>query len=161
MANDILQKPSTQINWGSVGGETYTMTLANLANGAGRMGVKFDLTAVHATRWRVYYKTKSQVAPTFQNVIEIYVAYSHDDAIFDGEHTGADAAMASVEQLPNMQLIHVHSCRNNTNDQWSGGIFHMQTRYGAPLVFNDSGQAFTNVAADHELIFEPIIDEIQ
>lgn len=161
MANEVLQKPSTQINWGSVGGETYVMTLANLANGVARMGVKHDFGVIHATRWRVYYHTHSQVGPTFRAPIEIYMAYSHDNATFDGEHTGADANLGSLEQLPNMQLIHVHSCLNNADDQWSGGIFHVQTQYGAPVISNASGQQFTNVAADHELIIEPVIDEIQ
>lgn len=161
MANEILQKPDTQINWGSVGGEDHVMTLLNMANGAGREGDEHDFGAVHATRWRVYYHTELAVGPTFGAPIEIYMAYSHDAAIYDGEHSGADGVMASAEQLPNMQLIHVHSCLNNVVDQWSGGIFHLQTRYGAPLVYNNSGQAFENAAADHELIFEPIIDEIQ
>ncbi len=160
MPNEILQKPNSQINWGPAGA-TYAMTLANMLNNVGREGVKHDFGAIHATRWRCYYRTKSQVAPTFQDVIEVYMAYSHDDATFDGEHGGADGALASVEQLPNFQLIHVHSCRNNAASQNSGSIFHVQTRYGAPAIMNRSGQQFTNVQADHELIFEPIIDEIQ
>lgn len=160
MANLILQKPGTQINWGIVGA-THAMTLANLANAAGRMGVKHDCTAVHAQRWRWYYMVKFQVAPTAGNTVDLYMAYSHDNALFDGEHTGADAALASTEQLPNMQYIGSHVCRNNTNSQWSGGIFFMDSRYIAPTVYNDSGQAFTNVQADHELIIEPIPDEIQ
>ncbi|KKN63608.1 hypothetical protein LCGC14_0500570 [marine sediment metagenome] len=160
MANEILQKPSTQINWGP-GGATYAMTLLNMLNNVGRMGVKHDNGAVHATRWRWYYTVRFQIAPTFGNVVEIHIAYSHDNTLFDGEHTGTDAAMASAEQLPNMQWIGNHICRNNAVAQWSGGIFHMQTRYCAPLVYNISGQQFTNAAAEHELILEPIIDEIQ
>ena len=160
MANQILQLPGTQITWGSVGGETETMTLANLANGAVREGEEHDFGALHAMRWRLFYKVDFAVAPTAGEVVEIYMAWSHDGTAYDGDHGGADAAGA-VADLPNMKLVHIHVCKNNTDNQWSGSIIFVETRWGAPAVYNDSGQALTNVAGDQELILEPLIDEIQ
>lgn len=160
MPNEILQKPGTQINWGSAGGETEAMTLANLANGAVREGEEHDFGATHAMRWRLFYKVDFAVAPTAGEVVEIYFAWSHDGTSYDGDHGGADAAGA-VADLPNMKLVHVHVCKNNTDNQWSGGIMFVETRWGAPAVYNNSGQALTNAAADQELILEPLIDEIQ
>ena len=161
MANEILQKPSTQVNWGSAGGETHTLTIANLANGAGRVGVKHDCGATHAQRWRWYAKLDFNVAPTAGNTVDFYMAFSHDNTNFDGDHGGADAALGSTTQLPNMQYIGSHVCLNNTDNQWSGGIFFMDSRYVAPCIYNASGQLLTNAAADQEFIIEPIIDEIQ
>ena len=160
MPHEVLQKVDTQINWGSVGGETETMTLANLANGAVREGEEHDFGATHSLRWRLYYKVKFAVAPAAGEIVEIYMAWSHDGALYDGLHGGADGAGATTK-LPNFHLVHTHICTNDGNDQWSGTVMFNQTEWGAPAVYNNSGQAFTNVAADHELILEPLIDEIQ
>jgi len=160
MANEVLEKVGTQINWGSAGGETETMTLANLANTGVREGEEHDFGATHAQRWRLYYKVDFAVAPTAGEVVEIYFAWSHDGTSYDGDHGGADAGGA-VADLPNMHLVHTHICKNNTDNQWSGTVMFAQGRYGAPCIYNNSGQAFVNVAGDHELILEPLIDEIQ
>ena len=37
----------------------------------------------------------------------------------------------------------------------------VETQWGAPAVYNNSGQAFTNDTGVHELILEPLIDEVQ
>ena len=161
MANEILDKQGTQINWGSNGGETETLTLASLANAAGRMGEEHDFGATHAARWRWYLRLDFAVAPTLGKTFQLYFAWSHDGAIYDGEVSGADGALADVDQLPRLHWVGNLVCDDDTDPQYAGGVMYAQSRYGVPVVYNDSGQALTAATADQELILEPWPVEVQ
>jgi len=160
MTKEVLQKTGAEITWGSAGGESEVLTLANLATTGVREGEEHDFTDTHAPCYMLFFRTDFAAAPTAGLIVEIYFAWSHDGTLYDGVHGGADAGGATTK-LPNMHLVHVHICTNDTDEQYSSAIISAPSRYGAPAVYNASGQTMQNTAANHELILVPLIPEIQ
>jgi len=165
MANEVLVKQGTDIVWKNSGGD-YAITLASLADDAGRCGVKADLGSTFAPRYAVTAEFNLDVAPTAGTVIEIWWAASHDDTTFPGGATGTDAAYkAGEEDEWKKQLLRVGSvvCTNDADAvvQTQTFIFSPPTRYGCPVVINKAGQAFEGDEDSHQLTLTPLIDEVQ
>jgi hypothetical protein len=165
MPNEILIKQGTSKTWKAAGGD-YAITLASLANGAGRCGQKCDLGAAMAARYAFAVEINLDAAPTAGNLIEVYWAPSHDGATFPGGATGTDAAYKAGEEDEWKKQLMLVGCVVVTNDadavvQTQVFVFAPPARYGCPIVVNKSGQAFEGDNDAHRITLTPLVDEVQ
>lgn len=162
MPNEILEKQGTAIAIKESGG-TVVFTPKNIANNTGRMSASIDLGAKFADRYAVECQSKLQVAPTAGLGIEVHWATSKDNAVWPGKVTGSDAAYPATIDDNKKQLGQLGSltCHNTTDAQIKTLGLRPIGRYGVIVWINKTGQALTNVAADHIVTLTPIIDEIQ
>jgi hypothetical protein len=159
VANEILVKQGTDIVWTSAGGDEV-ITLTSLADGAGRMGEEHDFGATFAARYRVSIELDFNAAPTAGLLVDLFWSSSHDGTDYDAECTGADAAFAIADRF-RLHYIGSLVCTNDTDPQRQSWVFFLPARYGLPVVYNQSGQALTNVGTDQIITVTPLIDEIQ
>jgi len=160
MANEILQKQGTDVEWTSAGGDEV-ITLTSLADGNGRMGEEHDFGATHAPRVRISLEVDFNVAPTAGESVDVYWSSSHDGTDYDGECTGADAAYNSEDDMNRLHYVGSLIASNDTDPQRASWVFFLPARYGLPVVSNQSGQALTNVGTDQIVIVTPLVDEVQ
>ena len=179
MANEILIKDSTQIVWADVtdfGGSpvarTVQIDLTSLANGAARQGVKVDLGALRATRQDATLRIELDVAAASGATVSLWWApspsgtagtanpggVSGTDAAYTG--TAGDSLADSIQQL---QWVGALVCTSDADTviQQQTFSFAPLSRYGSPVVYNTSGQAFEGDAVEMSIIFTPVIDEVQ
>lgn len=162
------QSQSGVITWKATGGDK-TLTLTNMANAAGRAGQSIDLATLRhpsgpfaglkfPRRLVMRLKTKIQANPTVNLPVDLYWAGSPDGLTFPGRVTGADAAF-TVVRAP--QLLYVGSIPAvaDTDLQDMAFAFSVNTRYGCPVVINNSGAALSNTAGDHLLELYELLDE--
>jgi hypothetical protein len=165
MAREILIKQGTSKTWKASGGDK-TITLAGLANGAGRCGQTIDLGATFAREYLLTVEINLDTAPTAGETIEVHWAPSHDNTTFPGGATGTDAAYKAGEedewktQLMLLGAVVVTADADSVV-QTQGFIFSPPARYGCPVILNKSGVAFEGDNDDHQLTLTPIVDELQ
>ena len=165
MSNEILVKQGTNKVWKNSGGD-YAISLASIAAGAGRCGVKGDLGAAFAGRYAVTVEINMDVAPTAGGCIEIYWAPSHDNSTFPGGATGTDAAYKAAEEDEWKKQLLLIGCVVVTADadavvQTQVFVFSPPARYGCPVVINKTDQAFEGDEDSHQITLTPLIDEVQ
>jgi hypothetical protein len=160
MPREILQKQGTDVVWTSAAGDEL-LTLTSLADGNGRAGDEHDFGATHPQRIRISLEVDFNVAPTAGEVMEVFWASSHDGTDYDGEVSGTDAAYNSEDDAKRLHYVGVLVASNDTDPQRASWVFFLPARYGAPVVFNQSGQALTATGTDQILTVTPLIDEIQ
>jgi hypothetical protein len=165
MANEVLIKQGTGKVWKASGGD-YAITLASLADNAGRCGVKGDFGAKFAARYAVTLEVNMDVAPTAGKTIELYWAPSRDNATFPGGATGTDAAYKPGEVDEWKKQLLLVGCLVVTNDaetvvQTQVFVFSPPARYGCPVVVNKTGQTLEGNDNAHKITFTPLVDEVQ
>ena len=159
MANEILAKPKTPV--------TVTITLTSLADTAARMSDSVDLGAVTSQRWCVRLECEIEVAPVAGELVEVYLAFSDDDAKWPGGVTGSDAAYKGGEesewakQLDFLDSLKVTADGDGTDQVAVLNSFMPLAQYVTVVVKNEAGQAFSDTAGDHIVTLIPITDEIQ
>jgi len=155
---DILQKQDTSLVWD--GGAGLDLTLAGLANGAGRQGESHDFGALFPQYVRVELRMVFAVNPTAGNVVEVWWASSIDGTNFDGECTGSDAAFATATKRFRLHYVGALSASADTDPQRQSWLFALPARYGAPVIWNASGQALTATEADQVLTVTPLPGDV-
>lgn len=165
MPNEVLVKQGTGKVWKKTGGD-YAITLAGLADGAGRCGGAGDFGAAFAARYAVTLELNMDVAPTAGKTVELYWAPSHDGTTFPGGATGTDAAYKPGEEDEWKKQLLPIGCLVVTNDaetvvQTQVFVFSPPARYGCPVVVNKTGQALDESDASHKITLTPLIDEVQ
>ena len=161
MSREIKIKQGTNIVWKASGGD-YAITLASLADDAGRCGVKADLGSTFAEAYRVCAEFNLDVAPAAGESVELWWASSHDNTTFPGGATGTDAAYkAGEEDEWKGQMTFIGAVRvtadADTVVQTQGLVFSPSARYGCPVIINKSGQAFEGDDDSHQITFTPLI----
>lgn len=157
--SSVKQTQGTTITWTSSGGDKV-LTLTSLATATGRMGASNDFGATFPERVRVELTVDFNVAPTAGNVINVYWSSSQGGTNFDGECTGSDAAYSNTNDLRRLHWVGALSASNDTDLQRASWVFFLPARYGLPVVFNNSGQALTNVGTDQTVKVTPLIGDI-
>lgn len=165
MANEVLVKQGAGKVWKQSGGD-YAITLASLADGAGRCGAGGDLGATFAARYAVTLQLNLDVAPTAGKTVELYWAASRDGSTFPGGATGTDAAYKPGEVDEWKKQLLLIGCLVVTNDaeavvQTQVFVFSPPARYGCPVVINKAGQALENNDNSHRITLTPLVDEVQ
>jgi hypothetical protein len=131
--------------------EDYQLDLTALASGSGRQGAKGDLGATRPAQYAAFLRWESATAPTAGGTIDVYWSASTSSTAANdnaGGCSGSDAAWPSdgSEDEWALQLILIGSLVV-TNDadtvmvQCINPSFRPPTRYGMPVVDNNSSQA--------------------
>lgn len=179
MANEILVKNGTQIVWADVtdfGGSpiarTVQIDLTSLGADAARQGVKVDLGGLRAERYGVTLRVEMDVAPASGELVSLHWApsphatagtanpggVSGADAAYTG--TAGDSLADSIKQLKDVGSLKATSDAATVVQQESF-VFFPTERYGSPVVWNQTSQAFEGDAVEMSIIFTPLIDEVQ
>jgi len=189
MANEILQKVGTQIrffvtasfspadaatNW-TIGTPTdVALTLASLANAAGRQSAKVDLGATRAAAYEVLGCVDfTDETPTQGLSVDYYWLPSTSATAANGNvcgNSGLDAAapdgalgsatladMIATGIFIGQLKVHDGACVQNG----FVGILRPTGRYGQLLLVNSSGDAFEADDVETNQVFNPIVDELQ
>ncbi len=164
-----LVKQGTAKVWKNAGGD-YALSVASLAVGAGRCGIKADLNDMGSDgcfpgRIAVTAEFNLDVAPTAGGVIEVYWSPSRDNTKFAGGATGTDAAYKAAEEDEwKQQLLHIGSlvvtadADGVVQTQTFDPPFEPPTRYGCPVIINKTDQAFEGDEDAHRLTFDALPD---
>jgi hypothetical protein len=148
------------------------LSMASVANNAGRQSAKVDLGENRAQLYKVRAALEFAATPTAGNLVELYWAPSPFSSAANGNAgnaTGSDAAYAgyssnldaSVKQL---DLIGVFVCTaqaTGTIQVAEVGVFMPSERYGSLVVKNASGAAMHSDDVECNIVFDPIIPESQ
>lgn len=152
---DFYLKQGTEIVW--TPGGTNALGLTSLANGAGRMGAKVDLGANFTELYSARLTCKLASTPTAGNRIRIALAFSHDNTKFPGGVTGSDAAYTDTDLLRQLVELRSMPVDNSTASQVIIVMTRALGRYVAPVIFDESGQAFSGTGSDHEFALVPLV----
>lgn len=140
------------------------MTFASLANNTGRKGASLDLATINTTMpgWaRLELFFQLAVAPTAGNLILVYWASSYDNTNWDGNLANADGAASDTDVHQQLLFVGALPVDNVTTRQQMSWLFRVPARYGFPVIYNTSGQAFTATEANHGINLTPLIDQYQ
>lgn len=145
-----------------------TITLASLANGAGRVCTEIDNTAVKATRGKValLFKTGS-VAPTVNSLVKVYLVKNTNGGTNIQEGQGPGAAIGAVDaavatEPTNAELVGSSAVSAATATSYT--IVAKVTDPGPKfslVVWNAVGQTLSTTAGDFLLQWVPEVDEAQ
>lgn len=179
MANEILAKNGTPIVWADTTdfgdspiARTVQIDLTSLASTAARQGVKVDLGALRAARYDVTLRPEFDVAPVSGRVVSLWWAPSESPTAGTanpGGVSGADAAYTGTagdslaDSIRQLQLIGVLVATSDAATVVNQETFRFfpSCRYGSPVVWNETDQAFEGDADEMSIIFTPVIDEVQ
>ena len=180
MATDNLLDERTPIVWANLGDyagdggvRTDQIDLTGLAAGAAREGDKVDLGNPRAAAWGATIGVEMNVAPAVatRNVSLWWAASINAAAgtLDPGGVSGADGAYTGTagdslaDSILQLILIGVLPATSDADGviQAMTWIFSPQTRYGTPVVFNETDQAFEGDAIEMFITFTPIVDESQ
>ena len=189
MANEVLQKVGTQIrffvtgsfspadaatNW-TIGTPTdVVLTLAGVADDAGRQSTKVDLGATRAAAYEVLGCVDfTGETPTQGATVDYYWAPSTSGTEANGNvagNSGADGVapagalgsltdddFVSMCQYIGSLILHDGASVQNG---WVG-VFSPSSRYGQLVVMNRSGDAFEADDVEMHQVMNPIVDEVQ
>lgn len=142
-----------------------TITLASLANGAGRVSAMVDNTVVRAPMATVYLKvTTGGTAPTANTPIKVYLIRRSNDAttdLIENPVTGIVDAAATPEPV-NAELLGSIVVTATINATYIKALlaYDLPSEYQI-LVWNATGQALNATAGNHELQIQPTTMEAQ
>ena len=156
MANEIRTKPITK--------DTFTLTLASLADGSGRQST-MENNSSNFPAVLIYLEIVSgAAAPTLGTVYEIYLLRGDDASTSTYRTDGAGASDAAIT-LSNAPLLGVITVTNDAATSFYGDF---DTASHGPLgpewgitVVNESGQALSTTEADHFKGFVYYVPEVQ
>lgn len=186
MPNEVLQKTGTQIifadhatdfvggtakNSLEVAGTDVQIDLTSLADTSGRESAKVDLGATRAAAYSVMAAMEPVTGGfTTGDPIDFYwapspisTAANGNPGQIDGVDGAAPSGAGTLDELLK-QCIFIGSliCENTADTTQVGvvGRFSPPERYGILIVVNNGGAAFIADAAEHHVVFNPIVDEI-
>jgi hypothetical protein len=150
--------------------EDYELDLTALADGSARQGEKGDLGATRAGEYAAFLRWETNSAPTAGTRVDVYWAAStsataaNDNA---GGTSGADGAWpadgAEDEWALQLMLIGSLICTNDATTiqvQCLNPAFRPPTRYGMPVVDNNSGQAAYTDAVEMAFYMVPVTEAV-
>ena len=153
-------------------GGDAAITLASLANAAGRQSVKLDLGATRAALYRVKATFEIAATPTAGNSIDLYWAPSTSGTAGTDNPanvTGTDAAYAgyssnltaAIKQLVFIGSFVCTAQATSTVQAAIVGSFNPQLRYGSLVVVNNSGAALHSTETNQAITLVPVEDVIE
>ncbi len=187
MANEVLVKVGTQISFGDhagdfVGGATKTsievagtdvqLALTGLASGLGRESAKFDFGATRAAAYSILGTLEFATAPETGELFNLYLAPTSNSVAANGNIQsidGVDAAAPSghstlKELIDACMWIGSFMCSADataTVQNMFGGVFSPPERYGILIAVNNTSDDIHSDDIECNIVFNPIVDEIQ
>lgn len=162
MPNKIYRAIETTLSFRDSGGDA-TLTLQNLAFGAGRVSARYDRSTgskPHLYHWRAVVQFES--TPIVGEVVEIYL-FESDGTYMDGNLGTSDAALGS-DKRRNGKLIGlvIVDTTSTTTDIIASGLCLISERYFSIGVWNGSaGDNLENTANASRINLTPVPPEIQ
>ena len=142
----------------------YLITLAAIANGAGRQGAKGDLGASWNQIYIPVLRVETTATPTSGAAITLAWAPSASATAANdnpGGCTGGDAAFSDADLYNQLWILGSLNCDNAVSvQQVYLGEFRPPTRYGMPVVWNASGAALDADNIQQGVILIPITETI-
>jgi hypothetical protein len=166
---DVLLRVGDTITWGD-SGQTYAMTLQNLATVAGRVGARADLTDwPNPTVYRWYLEVEWASAPTIDQVVELYFGGWDNDTgparpqgQLPATDTGYAAGNAGLSKRKNLMPAGVVTAETAAVGPFSnGGLIALPYRYVSPFIYNGGSTALKNTANACVLRLTPIYSQVQ
>lgn len=149
------------------------LTLASLADGAGRQSAKVDLGANRAESYEIMCSLDwTGETPTAGDTVEFYWAPSTSGTAANGNifgNSGGDAAAPDgavgsptlAEFVRACSFLGVHICSDDGGVQTSYiGRFYPTSRYGQLIVKNESNDALEADDVENHVVFNPIITNV-
>lgn len=189
MANEVLVKQGTQLRFFVTGsfspadaGTNFTvgtptdvvLTLASVADAAGRQSTKQDLGATRAAQYSVFGCVDfTGETPGALGSVDYYWAPSASTTQATGNVAGnsgadgaaPDGALGSItlaEFIKQCQYIGSLATHDGASVQVGYvGTFSPKERFGQMVVVNNSGDAFEADDVEAHTVMNPIIDEVQ
>jgi len=172
--NDTFNPADTGTRYSDDTTVDYLITLASLANGAGRQSAKIDLTADRPPSHAVFTAVDFTLeTPVSGNVVEYYWAPSTHATTGIGNiagNSGADAVCPGGATPSGITLAEfVKQCISIGNFIVSDdvavqggyvGTFMSPTRYGQIIVKNESGDAFESDDVENHVVLKPIVEAV-
>ncbi len=164
MANKVYKVDETAVVWNDSTGAT-TLTLNNLAAGAGRQGDQYDLGAVataRAYRFQWQFRCRFATTPVVGEVVEIYLKLS-DGTRIDNDDGTTDAAVSAGDKRRNLTLLGVVVVDEAATgvDMVARGVVEIFSRYVQPVIWNATADNLVATNDLNDFVLTPIPDEIQ
>lgn len=164
MASKQYFNPESAVSFKSSGG-TILWTPTSLANGSARHADQWDRgSGAKPGLYVVSIRLKSSSTLTVGNSARLYAAQSMNTSDIPGRIPSTDGTIASAaDRLRNLTLIGSVALDSTTNtDSFvSLGLCELFGRYISLVLINDTGQALSSTATDHEIILTPYVPEMQ
>ena len=152
----------TSSNWSTT--PNALITLASIANGAGRQGGKIDLGASWKQLYIPVLRVEFQATPTSGAAATLAWAPSNSATAGNdnpGGCTGADGAFSDADLFNQLIIIGALHCDNAASvQQVYLGEFRPPTQYGSPVVWNASGATLDADNIQQGVILIPITETI-
>lgn len=189
MANEVLIKVGAQqISFADhatdfAGGATKTsievtgqldvqLDLTGLGVGLGRESAKFDFGVKRAASYSILATLEFATAPVTATFVNLYLAPTSNSTAangniqsIDGVDAAAPSGHSTLKELTDAcQYIGSLICSADasaTVQNMSGGVFSPPERFGILIVVNDTNDLIHTDAVECNIVFNPIIDEIQ
>ncbi len=170
LPDNALIQTGTEITFKNSGGDA-AISMASVANAAGRQSVKADFGATRARFYDVFAAVELAATPTAGNLIDLYLnasgsatAGTDNNANTDGTDS-AYAGYSSNLAASVPQLIYIGSlvCTTQvtaTVQKGYVGRVQVPQRYGSLVVVNNSGAAFHSTNTNQSFRFVPVADVI-
>lgn len=148
------------------------LDLTSVANNAARQSTKVDLGENRARCYAVRAAFEFAATPTAGNTVELWWAPSSSATAGNrnpGAVSGADSAYsgyssnldASIKQLVYIGTFVCTAQATGTVQVAEVGRLCPTERYGSLVAYNKSGAAFHSDAAENNISFDPVVDEVQ
>lgn len=142
--------------------QTLTISLASLANGAGRISNVIDNSVIRAPAGELYIKIRAGTAPTANTGYRIYlIRRSNGSPVLADHNLGTVDAAVSAEPF-NAELVGiVYVTAVLNSDAYGSCRLYDLSREFSIVVWNPTGQALNATAGEHIIQYRPITMESQ
>jgi hypothetical protein len=146
--------------WGAV--QTLTITLASLANNAGRISDVIDNSVIRAPAGELYVKIRAGTAPTGNTPYKIYLIRRSNGSPDLADHNLGTADAAVSAEPNNAELIGSIVVSATLNADWyaSFRLYDLSEEFSI-VVWNATGQALNATGSEHVLQYRPVTIEAQ
>lgn len=169
MTAKVFQIGAADITWLDTGGSEL-LTLTSLATVTGRQGARHDFGVITNAREHLFdwwFFMQFATVPVVDDEIDIYWKGYHQGGSHGMNDDGnADVAVSAEDKLRN--LIYLGSLivdEASATPEFSTGNkddpIWIPHRYGMPVIWNATADAFSSTAAEHGFILTPVVPQAQ
>lgn len=131
---------------------TATITLASLANGAGRCSTAIDNTSVNAISADIFVKIKTAGTMAAPNNFSVYLVRSEDGTTYDDAFSGSDAAFSPINASL-LGILYTPTTATTYQGVFNTSILGDLPRKFAIAVVNNSGATADTTAGNFAVTY--------
>ncbi len=169
MTAKVFQIGAADITWLDSGGDEV-LTLTSLGAGAGRQGARHDFGVITTAREHLFdwwFFMKFATVPVVDEVVDIYWKSYHQAGVHALNDDGdGDDAVSAKDKLKNLiflgsLIVDEASLKPECATATKGDPIWLPHRFGMPVIWNDTADAFSATAAEHGFILTPVVPQAQ